>query len=259
MQKTATISKVIAFELGVLIAVLTWIAFAGVPGMKPHVAAPSEDRETPDTSFANVSPNYHPKKVRPAAPVDYPADDPQTPSRAAQYPVATVQTYDPGLVDAAYGNLTSNYDDSAGAGQQSTVEGYVVNDDPADSIGIFPEPVLEDPYGYYSPYGQNYGYAQPTQIVILNNNRSVASRERRARRPRMERVANGPQRTSRPTPRRQANRGGSRPNQVTRGRRSSARPRPPVNGGRTKADPHRGNAVAKKALPAQSSRGRWQP
>ena len=42
--KPTTISKVIAFELGLLIAVLTWIAFAGVPGMKPRPVAEAEWR-----------------------------------------------------------------------------------------------------------------------------------------------------------------------------------------------------------------------
>ena len=55
--RPTTISKVIAFELGLLIAVLTWIAFAGVPGMKPRAVAKAE--EPPDASFANVSPLYH--------------------------------------------------------------------------------------------------------------------------------------------------------------------------------------------------------
>ena len=54
--KPTTISKVIAFELGLLIAVLTWIAFAGIPGMKPRPVAEAE--EPADASFANVSPIY---------------------------------------------------------------------------------------------------------------------------------------------------------------------------------------------------------
>ena len=45
--KPTTISKVIAFELGLLIAVLTWIAFAGIPGMKHRPVAESEDRNRP--------------------------------------------------------------------------------------------------------------------------------------------------------------------------------------------------------------------
>ena len=176
--KPTTISKVIAFELGLLIAVLTWIAFAGIPGMKPRPVAEAE--EPADASFANVSPIYQPPQPRRRAPVNYPADDPQVAQAPAQqYPVATVQTYDPGLTAGGYddtvdgsGQLSYGYD-------QPGVEGYVFNPDPANSIGIFPEPVL-DPYYYYPSYGQPYGYSQPLQIVILNNNRVFAPRNRMA-------------------------------------------------------------------------------
>ena len=66
--KPTTISKVIAFELGLLIAVLTWIAFAGLPGMNPRPVAETE--EPADTSFANVSPIYQPPQPRRHAPVN---------------------------------------------------------------------------------------------------------------------------------------------------------------------------------------------
>src|SRR4029077_16874257 len=174
-----TISKVIAFELGLLIAVLTWIAFAGIPGMKNRPVAESEAPEPPDASFANVSPIYQAPQPQRRAPVNYPADDVQVAQAPAQqYPVATVQTYDPGLTAGGYddtvdarGQLSYGYD-------QPGVEGYVFNPDPANSIGTFPEPVL-DPY-YYPSYGQPYGYSQPFQIVILNNNRVFVPRHRMA-------------------------------------------------------------------------------
>ena len=175
--KPTTISKVIAFELGLLIAVLTWIAFAGIPGMKPRPVAEAE--EPADTSFANVSPIYQAPQPRRRAPVNYPADDPQVVQAPAQYPVATVQTYDPGLTAGGYGNTVDGSGQSSYGYDQPGVEGYIVNQDPADSIGIFPEPVL-DPYYYYPSYGQPYGYSQPLQIVILNNNRVFAPRNRMA-------------------------------------------------------------------------------
>jgi hypothetical protein len=49
-----------------------------------------------------------------------------------------------------------------------------VNQDPANYIGTYPEPVLESPYDYY--YGRPYGYSQPVEVVILNNNRGFAHR-----------------------------------------------------------------------------------
>ena len=175
-MRTTTISKVIAFELGLLIAVLTWIAFAGVPGMKPRAVAEAE--EPADRSFANVSPIYQPPQSPPRAPVNYPADDLQVAQTPAQYPVATVQTYDPGLTTGNYGDTVDGNGQLSYGYDQPGVEGYIVNQDPADSIGIFPEPVLDSPYCYYSPYG----YSQPLQIVILNNSRAFAPRNRMANR-----------------------------------------------------------------------------
>ena len=136
--KPTTISKVIAFELGLLIAVLTWIAFAGIPGMKPRPVAEAE--EPADTSFANVSPIYQAPQPRRRAPVNYPADDPQVVQAPAQYPVATVQTYDPGLTAGGYGNTVDGSGQSSYGYDQPGVEGYVFNPDPANSIGVFPEP-----------------------------------------------------------------------------------------------------------------------
>src|SRR6266478_5947692 len=109
--RPTTISKVIAFELGLLIAVLTWIAFAGVPGMKPRPVAGAG--EPADTSFANVSPIYQPPQPRPRTPVNYPANDLQVAQTGAPNPVATVQTYDPGLTAGGYGDTVG------GSGQSS--------------------------------------------------------------------------------------------------------------------------------------------
>ena len=44
--EATTISKVIAFELGLLIAVLTWLAVAGIPGFKPRAVAAAEEPES---------------------------------------------------------------------------------------------------------------------------------------------------------------------------------------------------------------------
>ena len=139
--RPTTISKVIAFELGLLIAVLTWIAFAGIPGMKPRAIAEAE--EPADTSFANVSPIYQPPQSRRRAPVNYPADDLQVAQTPAQYPVATVQTYDPGMTAGGNNDTVDGSGQSSYGYDQPGVEGYIVNQDPANSIGIFPEPVLD--------------------------------------------------------------------------------------------------------------------
>ena len=145
--EATTISKVIAFELGLLIAVLTWLAVAGIPGFKPRAVAEAE--EPADSSFGNVSPIYQPTQPRRRAPVNYPADDLQAAQTRAQYPVATVQTYDPGPTDGGYDDTVDGSGQLSYAYDQPGVEGYIVNQDPADSVGIFPEPVLDSPNCYY--------------------------------------------------------------------------------------------------------------
>ena len=245
--RTTTISKVIAFELGLLIAVLTWIAFAGVPGMKPHAVAEAE--EPADKSFANVSPIYQPPQSHRRAPVNYPADDLQVAQTPPQYPVAAVQTYDPGLTAGSYGDTADGSGQLSYGYDQPGVEGYIVNQDPADSIGIFPEPVLESPYCYYSPYG----YSQPLQIVILNNNRAFAPRNRMAHRSFAGGTMSAPRRSPLITPPAQGNRAATRPGPVAR--RPSMRPQPRVK-------PGNNNSTPRRSAPARATRAgqvRWNP
>jgi hypothetical protein len=247
-MRTTTISKVIAFELGLLIAVLTWIAFAGVPGMKPRAVAEAE--EPADRSFANVSPIYPPTQSRRRAPVNYPADDLQVAQTPAQYPVATVQTYDPGLTAGSYGDTVDGSGQLSYGYDQPGVEGYIVNQDPADSIGIFPEPVLDSPYcDYYSPYG----YSQPLQVVILNNSRAFAPRNRMARRGFAGGTMNAPRRNPRVIQPVQGGRAANRPGPVAM--RPSVHPRPRVNPGNNHSAPLR-------SAPARTTRAghaRWNP
>ena len=101
--------------------------------------------EPADASLANVSPIYQPTQPRRRAPVNYPADDLQVAQAPAQYPVATVQTYDPGLTAGGYGDTVDGSGQSSYGYDQPGVEGYIVNQDPADSVGIYPEPVLDSP------------------------------------------------------------------------------------------------------------------
>jgi len=255
--KPTTISKVIAFELGLLIAVLTWIAFAGIPGMKHRPVAESEAAEPPDASFANVSPIYQQPQPRYRAPVNYPADDAQVAQAPAQEPVATVvQTYDPGLT-AGNDNDTVNANGQLNYGyDQPGVEGYIVNQDPADSIGLYPEPVLDSPYDYYPSYGQPYGYAQPLQIVILNNNRTFARRNRMPRCNFPGGTMTPPRRNPPAPPPVQGDRGVTRPGPVAMG--PTVGPRPRVNPANVNSAPRR-SAPARTTRSGQASQARWNP
>jgi hypothetical protein len=251
--KPTTISKVIAFELGLLIAVLTWIAFAGIPGMKPRAVA--EPEEPADTSFANVAPIYQPPQPRRRAPVNSPADDLQAAQTGAQYNVTTVQTYDPGLTAGGYGDTVGGSGQSSYGYDQPSVEGYVFNPNPADSIGIFPEPVL-DPYYYYPSYGQPYGYTQPLQIVILNNNRAFAPRNRVPRCNLPGGPMSAPRRNPRATPPVQGGPIATRPGPVATG--PSVRPSSRVAPGNNNSAPRR-SAPARTTRHGQASQARWNP
>jgi hypothetical protein len=243
-----TISKVIAFELGLLIAVLVWIAFAGIPGVKTHPVAQTE--EPLDESFANVSSNYRPTQAHrrvpvraPAhAPVDYPADDTQVAQVPAQYPVASVQTYDPGLTGGTYDDTVDARGQLSYAVDEPAVEGYVVNQDPANYIGTFPEPVLDSPYDYY--YGRPYGYTQPVEIVVLNNNHAFSQRRGGNH---CNFVGRTPNRAPQFRPGPQRGRVAPRPAPVAVGR--SVQPRPRVNPGNNNVAPRR-IASAQNARPA---------
>jgi len=253
--KPTTISKVIAFELGLLIAVLTWIAFAGIPGMKRHAVA--EVEEQADASFANVSPIYQPPQPQRRAPVNYPADDLQAAQSGPQQPVATVvQAYDPGLTGGGYNDTVNGGGQSSYGYDQPGVEGYIFNPNPADSIGIYPEPVL-DPYYYYPSYGQPYGYSQPFQVVILNNNRVFAPRNRMGHRDPAGRNMSPPRRNPPAAPPVQGDPGVTRPGPVAAG--PGVRQRPRVNPGNINSAPPRRSAPARTTRQGQASQARWNP
>jgi len=227
--------------------VLMWIAVAGVPGVKTHPAA--ESQEPADKSFANMSANYQPPPSYHRAPVNYPADDTQVAQAPVQYPVTKVQTYDPGLTDGGYGDTVDARGQLAYGVDQPNVEGYVVNQDPANYIGTFPEPVLESPYDYY--YGRPYGYTQPVEVVILNNNRGFGHRNVMNHCSFPGNTVNAQQQNPRVIPGSQGRPVVNHPLPIVRG--PSVPPRPRLNPGNNMVAPHR-IASTQSARPAGPSR-----
>jgi hypothetical protein len=65
------VANLIAVELGILIAIMAWLAFAQLSIVKPHAVAPRQEA-TPG-SFATVAPTFKAKKQRLSA-ANYPAD-----------------------------------------------------------------------------------------------------------------------------------------------------------------------------------------
>jgi hypothetical protein len=194
---TSTGAKVIAFELGLVIAILTWIAFDGIPGTKPQ--KPLVIPEVADLSVGMVSPVLQTVQ-RQDDPVDYLADDPRDDQREALSAVDTVDaspTYYQDDNYAAGGYAMGGYsaDDYAQPNGYVQPDGIVFSPrDPADTIGIFPEPVLWN--DYYSPYygngyGYGYGYGPTTQIVVINNTKQFIHRGHAAQRGRNPNQMNG--------------------------------------------------------------------
>ncbi len=228
------IAKVIAFELGLLIAILTWIAFTDFPKSPIDRVATAGTRT--DDSFATVS--SVPKAMAPRRRVvDYRADE-ETPALEEAEPIQTVETYDEGnatepYVDSGYGN-------------------YATAPDPRNYIGDYPEPVLDEPYCYADPFYPAVSYQQPAQIIVLSNSRSSGRRHRIASRRRGGRMTVAPR-----PPRREPRREAPRP----RGRRLDSNRHPSPRTGavaprRAGVTPRR-TTNARSALAGQGSRTRW--
>ncbi len=167
---TSTGTKIIAFELGFIIAILTWIAFAGLPGTKQQQT--SVIPEATDQSVGLVSPVYQPGQRR-GEPVDFPADHLGVDRAQAQGDVNMGAIYDQGVATGGYVEPGAILFQPGG---------------PADSIGTFPEPVLWNDCYYPSYY--DTGYYQPSQIIVVSNSRSFARGRQAMRR------SNNPRRMS---------------------------------------------------------------
>ena len=149
-----TIAKVIAFELGILIAILTWMTFSGSSFKQRKPVA--EPQEQAADSFATVSPVYQP--ARPA--VNYLADEDAQEANDVQ-PIQTVQRDDSQIMGQLY--------------RDSGYPGYPVVADPSTYIGTFPEPVLGP--GYYGyPVDSYLACPGPTQIIVISSPRSFDRR-----------------------------------------------------------------------------------
>jgi hypothetical protein len=153
---TTTIGKVIAFELGILIAIFGWMGFSHMTEETTRRLERLEQRQ--GSTYGNVSPVYRAQAPAPA--VDYRADDEAQPMYTDE-PAEVAQYQEPQVV--------------AEPAVEYVQDDYPVARDPSNYIGTFPEPVLgPDYYDYYGyPYG---GYAQQTQIVILSNSHCFGRR-----------------------------------------------------------------------------------
>ncbi len=255
---TSTGLKVIAFELGLIIAILTWIAFDGLPWSKPPQALVLP--EITDQSVGLVSSIYQPVQRRDDQ-VDYLVDD-----------LASEQWQAGGDdVDAELGYDTgydTGYDQGFATTHYVAPQGILFQPGGApDTVGIFPEPVLWNDYYYPSSYGAGYGYYQPSQVVVISNSRSSnrgRQTTRRSHGPRRTHAAARPQsrqsQQARVSPRRQRQHALPRPNSLSYGHVARQRPanvsrQRPANVSRQRpANVSRGGRTTPgRAAPAQRS------
>ena len=154
-SKTANL---IALELGILIAIMAWLAFSRFPARNPGTAA--EVQEGTANSFATIAPILKSRnQARPA--VDYRADsEPAQPGGEESAP--TVQQYDQQIATAPYAN--SDLED-----------GFIAGGSPYYAE-VDQEPVVTPPAYIVSPVTQIVEYAHPTEIIIVSTPRSFVNR-----------------------------------------------------------------------------------
>jgi hypothetical protein len=158
------VANLIALELGVLIAIMAWLAFSNLRSVKSQPIAQEPERTV--DSFATVAPVIKSTNRRPV--VDYRADLPAEPQQ--EEPSAqTVQEYDQAVATEPY--PSSSLDD-----------GYIAETSPYYDV-VDPEPLLTLPDCLLSPVDQFVVYPQSTAFIIVSNSPSFGRRPRSPARP----------------------------------------------------------------------------
>ncbi len=151
---SSKVANLIALELGVVIALLTWLAFSN---LRPAPALPSAPQPTRLVdSFAPLS-RAHSSRTRPPAPVDYRAELSSEPEVEGEPPPA-VQEYEPESATEGYLN--------------APVEtAYVNATEPVYAL-VEPEPLLASPDCFFPPPNRYFVYPQSTAFVVFSNSQS---------------------------------------------------------------------------------------
>ncbi len=154
---SSKIANLIALELGVLILIVGWLAFSNLSSVKQKSVASAPARTS--DSFATVTPVLK-AASQPRYVVDYRAN--QAGQQEDEEQPATAQQDDQAAETQAYAG--------------SDLDGGVVTAPSPSDIGIYPEPVLAEPYYFVPPVGQIVAYSQPEEIVVFSNPRPFRHR-----------------------------------------------------------------------------------
>jgi hypothetical protein len=170
-EMNGKIANVIALELGILIAIMAWLAFSNLSRVRPPRVA--EEQERTAGSFATLTQVPKARSQRLSA-VDYRAGggagQPQD-----EEPAQTVQQYDQQIATAPYAS-SDLYDDSPYA--NSDLYDDVATESSPYYAGVDQEPLVYPPDCLVSPLDQIVVYPQPNEIIIFSNTRSFGNRRR---------------------------------------------------------------------------------
>jgi hypothetical protein len=152
------VANLIAVELGILIGIMSWLAYSRFPSAQPRTAA--EMQESTVAPVATVAAVSERRNQRPYT-VDYETDHERA-QPVDEEAAPTAQEYDQEIATQPY--------TSSGLGN-----GYVAADSPSYAE-VDQEPAVAQPD--YVPSPQIVVYAQPAQIVVFSNPRRFANRFR---------------------------------------------------------------------------------
>ena len=152
------VANVIALELGILIAILAWLAFSNLSNVKQYAVAQSQERTA--GAFATVAPVSKSRSQSLYA-ADYRAGrQPGQLEDGEQAPA--VQEYDQEIAAEPYAS-------------SDLADGGVTESSPYYS-GVDQEPVVTSPDCLFSPFDQIVVYPQPNEIILFSNARSFGRR-----------------------------------------------------------------------------------
>lgn len=154
------VANLIALELGILIAIMAWLAFSNRPSVKQHPVA--EEQERPAGSFATVTPVLKPRN-QPLYAVDYRADRAGGQLEAEEQ-ARTVREYDQEI--ATEPSASSDLADDA------------ITASSPSYAGVDQGPVVYPPDCLVLPLTQIVACPQPNEIIVFSNTRSFGRRHR---------------------------------------------------------------------------------
>lgn len=153
------VANVIAIELGILIALLAWLAIARIPSVHSLPRAP--ERARTDGSFATVAP------VSRSSPQNLYATNDGAESGGLAQPVEKQAA--PEYVEELATEPVANSD---------YAEDFVAETPPYYGA-VEQVPVVSTPDCYVAPVAQYVEFVQPRQIIVFSNTRSFARSNRR--------------------------------------------------------------------------------